>query len=242
MELQKSWKMMTSFCLANFQHQPPPPPSGYRSSFHKSHSTHTHAIVGSMDQISIKTPNPKGRIYWCLLEFIDWMSCWYFRPLLWTSAALPSLVHLPPSLPPSLCEQQGIGGLRQINTCRQVPLLVTFFKQTFRVWYLFRYLFYGWLRPSSVDGIVNTVYKTLASPRAPTRVLEKVGVPSLAWQARMVGGAHIAYFEPASCVYRWCIHPSVPVSVRTRQGLQRKPYQVKTVQEEKEQFFPHILT
>jgi hypothetical protein len=50
-----------------------------------------------MDQIPIKTPNPKFRLYWCLIEFIDWrdsQSCWYFRPLLWTSAPLTfSLVH-----------------------------------------------------------------------------------------------------------------------------------------------------
>jgi hypothetical protein len=26
----------------------------------------------AMDQISIKTPNPKCRLYWCLIEFIDW--------------------------------------------------------------------------------------------------------------------------------------------------------------------------
>ncbi len=34
-----------------------------------------------MDQITIKTPNPKCRFYWCLIEFIDWrysQSCWYF--------------------------------------------------------------------------------------------------------------------------------------------------------------------
>jgi hypothetical protein len=38
-----------------------------------------------MDQISIKTPIPNCRLYWCLIEFIDWrdsQSCWYFRPLL----------------------------------------------------------------------------------------------------------------------------------------------------------------
>jgi hypothetical protein len=39
----------------------------------------------SMEQIAIKTPNPKCRLYWCLIEFIDWRysqpSC-YFRPLL----------------------------------------------------------------------------------------------------------------------------------------------------------------
>jgi hypothetical protein len=32
-----------------------------------------------MDRISIRTPNPKFRLYWCLIEFIDWrysQSCW----------------------------------------------------------------------------------------------------------------------------------------------------------------------
>ncbi len=56
-------------------------------------------MVQSMDQITIKTPNPKKcRHFWCLIEFIDWrysQSCWYFRPLLWTSASLTfSLVDL----------------------------------------------------------------------------------------------------------------------------------------------------
>ncbi len=27
---------------------------------------------GPMDEITIKTPNPKCRLYWCLIEFIDW--------------------------------------------------------------------------------------------------------------------------------------------------------------------------
>ncbi len=33
----------------------------------------------------VSTSNPKCRLYWCLIEFIDWrysQSCWYFRPLL----------------------------------------------------------------------------------------------------------------------------------------------------------------
>ncbi len=45
-------------------------------------------IVSVMDQITIKTPKPKCR----LIEFIDWresQSCWYFRPLLWTSTVAP---------------------------------------------------------------------------------------------------------------------------------------------------------
>jgi hypothetical protein len=58
----------------------------------------------NMDQITVKTPFPKCRLYRCLIEFIDWrtsQSCWYFRLLLWTSAPLTfSLVHLPPPFPP----------------------------------------------------------------------------------------------------------------------------------------------
>ncbi len=56
-----------------------------------------------MDQISTKTPNPKCRLYLCLIEFIDWrnsQSRWYFQPLLWTSAPLTfSLVHFLPFPP-----------------------------------------------------------------------------------------------------------------------------------------------
>ncbi len=40
-----------------------------------------------MYQINIQSPNPKFRLYWCSIEFIDWrysQSCWHFRPLLWT--------------------------------------------------------------------------------------------------------------------------------------------------------------
>ncbi len=40
----------------------------------------------SMDQITIQRHlTLKCRLYWCLIEFIDWrysQSCWYFRPLL----------------------------------------------------------------------------------------------------------------------------------------------------------------
>ncbi len=56
-----------------------------------------------MDEGTIKTSNPKCRLYWCFIEFLDWrysQSCWYFRPLLWTVAPLPSLWP-PPPLPPS---------------------------------------------------------------------------------------------------------------------------------------------
>ncbi len=42
-------------------------------------------IQNNMDKITFKTPNPQCRLYWCLIEFIDWrysQSCWYFRPAL----------------------------------------------------------------------------------------------------------------------------------------------------------------
>ncbi len=104
----------------------------------------------SRSMVSIQTPNPKCRLYWCFIETGDWIysqSCWYFdyfRPLLWTSATITfSLVHLPP-LPLSLCVNKyrgtcihtvcnrgwgrGSGASGQINICRQVPLL--FFKKS----------------------------------------------------------------------------------------------------------------
>ncbi len=58
-----------------------------------------------MHQITIRTPNLKCRLYWCLIEFIGWryrQSCRYFRPLLCTSASNFLTGSLPPS-PPSLC-------------------------------------------------------------------------------------------------------------------------------------------
>jgi hypothetical protein len=62
------------------------------------------SMVCSMDQLTIKKPNPKCRLYWCFIEFIDWrysQPCWlvFSTPLLNYSAPLTfSLVHLP-SLP-----------------------------------------------------------------------------------------------------------------------------------------------
>ncbi len=120
--------------------------------------------------------NTFNRVYWLEIQ-----SCWYFRPLLWTSTPLTfSLVHLPPpplpvwistgkcihavyngegrgsgcvegiystgvictlytvyltrfrtykfALPPQTEPRRG-GGLRQINTCRQVPVCRSIFKK-----------------------------------------------------------------------------------------------------------------
>ncbi len=68
--------------------------------------------INDMDQITIRTPNPKCRLYWCLIEFIDWrysQSFWYFRPLLWISAPLTfSLVHLPPPPLPCVNKHRGM--------------------------------------------------------------------------------------------------------------------------------------
>ncbi len=59
-----------------------------------------HQWVFVMDELTIKTPNPKCRLHGCLVEFRDWrysQSCWYFRPALWTIAPITfSLVSSPP--------------------------------------------------------------------------------------------------------------------------------------------------
>ncbi len=62
-------------------------------------------LPGTMDTLTIKTPNPKCRLCWCLIEFIDWrhsQSCWYFRSALRTIAPLTSL-WLASSRPPLPC-------------------------------------------------------------------------------------------------------------------------------------------
>jgi hypothetical protein len=52
--------------------------------------------------INYKDTKTKCRLYWCLIEFIDWrysLSCWYFRPSFVNYCIAPlafSLVHLPP--------------------------------------------------------------------------------------------------------------------------------------------------
>jgi hypothetical protein len=91
-----------------------------------------------MEKISIKTPNPKCRLYWCLIEFIYWrysQSCGFFDPS--CELAPPNLLTGSPTPPPPPCEgicvhtvcNGGIRGLRHINTCRQVPLLVNFLRK-----------------------------------------------------------------------------------------------------------------
>jgi hypothetical protein len=60
--------------------------------------------VLSIDQIAIKTPTPKCRLYWCLIEFIDWrysQSCGCFDPSC-KLAPLYLLSSSPPS-PPLPC-------------------------------------------------------------------------------------------------------------------------------------------
>ncbi len=101
----------------------------------KRHYTST-SIPWTMDQISIiKTPNPKCRLYWYLIEFLDWtynQSCWYFRPLLRTRAPLTfSLIHLSPPLPFPLWISTGLhvfiqcvtggGGDRGLQTEKHLP-------------------------------------------------------------------------------------------------------------------------
>ncbi len=88
---------------------PPPLPLPDPENQRGRNATHSTYRPRSMDQISIKTPNPKCRLYWCLIEFIDWSSgdtvshVGFFNPSCEQEPVTFSLVHLPPS-PPSLCE------------------------------------------------------------------------------------------------------------------------------------------
>jgi hypothetical protein len=108
-------------------------------------------IRSNMDQISIKTPNPECRLYWCLMKLIDWrysQSCWYFRPLFWTSAPLTfSRFDLPL---PCMSKHRGMylhsvyqrgGGLRQNKHLPPNPYTGKFWrKDDLQGLYLYSYL------------------------------------------------------------------------------------------------------
>jgi hypothetical protein len=57
--------------------------------------------------INYKDTTTKCRLYWCLIEFIDWrysQSCWYFRPRFVNYCPPNLLSGSPPPLPPSQSE------------------------------------------------------------------------------------------------------------------------------------------
>ncbi len=91
----------------------------------------------------------KCRLYWCLIEFIDWrysQSCRYFRPAL--------VKHCPSALYTythtvwkggGVWGHRRVGALKQINTCRQVSLLVPVHfeeKADIEGWCLYIYIYY----------------------------------------------------------------------------------------------------
>jgi hypothetical protein len=85
-------------CLQNTAHQ--------LLSQCRQRSTRLIPIVSTMHElINYKDTRPKCRLYWCLIEFIDWrysQSCWYFWPSFVTYCPFCEL--LPPfscSLPTS---------------------------------------------------------------------------------------------------------------------------------------------
>ncbi len=112
------------------------------------------ALLVVMDQISIKTTNPKFRLYWYLILFIDWRlgdqtsppplpwvnkyrgmnSCSVqkgvestsksYTMCIWQDSEPTKLLYHPKQI-----LRRG-GGLGQINTFHQVPLLVNFFKKS----------------------------------------------------------------------------------------------------------------
>ncbi len=64
------------------------------------YSNYSLVLAHSYGLNIIKTPNPKCRLYWCLIEWRYSQSCWYFRPLWWTSAPPTFLGSpTPPPLP-----------------------------------------------------------------------------------------------------------------------------------------------
>jgi hypothetical protein len=94
----------------------------------------------TMDQISTKTPVSKCRLYWCLIEFIDWRYSQpysYFRPLLIFVNLRPSnLLTGSPTYPPSalpcvsvstgvcihtVCSGRGKGEDRRPHTDKHLP-------------------------------------------------------------------------------------------------------------------------
>ncbi len=83
-------------------------------------------LVGYMDETTIKTPNPKCRLYWCSIEFRDWSHsqlCWYLWPLLWTIVFLTfSLVHLPPSPLPTVGTSTGLCICTACNSVYKIAL------------------------------------------------------------------------------------------------------------------------
>ncbi len=130
------------------------------------HSCRGRDIIASqwiMDEGTIKTQNPRCRLSWCLIEFIEWRhrpSCWYFRPFLWTDASIPFLWPPPPQskctvYTDSVCLWGGGGALsctvdhilQEFNTLfltrfrtykiATPPQTKTPLKATFRDWCLF---------------------------------------------------------------------------------------------------------
>ncbi len=89
--------------------------------------------------INYKHTKTKCRLYWCLIEFVDWkysQSCWYFRPSFVTIAPLTfSLVHIPPptlskvkvQYIQTVCGWEGAGWcwvVLETIFCRSLPLCI----------------------------------------------------------------------------------------------------------------------
>ncbi len=100
-----------------------------------------------MDQISIKRPNPINVVYRLEIQSVRHVgifgSSTVSPPPLFFPVWISTGVHV---FTQCVTRGGGIGGLRQINTCHQVPLLVNFeVKQTFSVRCLYKYLVHGYV-------------------------------------------------------------------------------------------------
>ncbi len=114
-----------------------------------------------MDEETIKTQNPKCRLYWCLIEFIDWrysQTCWYFRPFLWTVAPLRTFSLTSPTPPPlpkvnvqySVWLWGGGGGM--------LSCIVDHILQEFNTLFLTRFRTYKITTPPQTKSTVKTTF------------------------------------------------------------------------------------
>ncbi len=110
-----------------------------------------------------RTINPKCRLYWCLIEFVDWrfsQSCWYFRPPVNCCPSTFSLTSPNPS-PPSKSKRTVLtdsvwrgGGRWGVLSC-----VVDHILQEFNTLFLTRFRTYKIATPPQTRTPVKTTFR-----------------------------------------------------------------------------------
>jgi hypothetical protein len=136
--------------------------SGVRVAARGEHPASRRRRYSPMDKLTIKTPNPKCRLYWCLIEFIDWryrQSCRYFRPSFvnWCHSNLFS--DLPyPSPPLPKVKVQYTDSVRLWGGCRVLSCVVDHILQEFITLFLTRFRTYKIATPPQTKTPVKTTF------------------------------------------------------------------------------------